>query len=462
MCMRNSPTDDEILRDFLQENQFEARSLFSKNEDLFFEWKDSFYQTIGRLELERRLWRFLKDSKAVGQINQTFQISSRKVEQLYEGLKLCHNKIVDSTNTPFIGFLGDRVLDLNTFEFEDSDPSVFCFFGLQIPSSYVEQASTCDTFHTYLESTLVKEISFEPDHDLISFVQEMFGYCLLNSIEAHVTFFLYGSGRNGKSVLLHILEKIIGPRFVSHMTIHSLSKNQFSLANLIGKKLNIAAEEESKNIKSDLFKSLVAGDPVTVEKKYQHPFEFTPSTKFVFATNRIPVFDSVDPAIKDRIYIIPFHRYFSLEHRDTRLQEKLEAELGGILYWALEGAKRLIKNRYQFSIPMCVKKMAEEFQQEQSSALTFVNENFEINGDHTNFVVKAQLYEEYSHWCDDTGRHRKTDSHFFKDLLAVFGTKINTDARKNNEDTQMRVVTGIRRLEDASTYVNEIIPRHFY
>lgn len=428
----------------------------------FFEWKDGFYKIIETSELKRRLWCFLEGSKAVGGINQSFQISARKVEQLYEGLKLCHKKIVDSTNTPFIGFLGDRVLDLNTFEFRDSDPSVLCFFGLQIPSSYVEQAISCGTFHTYLESTLVNEVSIEPDHELISFVQEIFGYCLLNSIEAHVTFFLYGSGRNGKSVLLHILEKIIGSRFVSHMTIHSLSKNQFALANLIGKKLNIAAEEESKNIKSDLFKSLVAGDPVTVEKKYQHPFEFTPSTKFVFATNRIPVFDSVDPAIRDRIYIIPFHRYLSLEERDTRLQQKLEAELGGILRWALEGAKRLIENHYQFSIPMCVKKMAEEFQQEQSSALTFVNENYEINGDHENFVVKAQLYEEYCHWCEDTGRHRKTDSNFFKDLLAVFGTKINTDARKNNKDTQIRVVTGIRRLDDASTYVNEKIPRSFY
>lgn len=227
----------------------------------------------------------------------------------------------------------------------------------------------------------------------------------------------------------------------------------------MGKKLNIASEEESKYIRSDMFKSMVAGDPMTIERKYQHPVEIRPAIKFLFATNQMPIFDSTDPAIRDRVFIIPFNRYFRDSERDPALMDTLQSEIGGIFGWALEGAKRIIKNGYKFRIPESIKVAGKKFEEEQSSVLTFINENYVITGNHEeNYEVKAVMYGRYQSWCVEHGRKQpKTNENFFKDIKNIYRDSVNLNAKRTVLGKETRIISGIKKTDDESAFVNNPI-----
>ena len=54
--------------------------------------------------------------------------------------------------------------------------------------------------------------------------------------------------------------------------------------------------------------------------------------------NHKPAFGAVDPALRDRLLLLPFNVYFPPDKRDHGLTDKLKAEAGGILNWAIKGA----------------------------------------------------------------------------------------------------------------------------
>lgn len=429
--------------------------IYVTSEQQFYRWKDGVYIPISPPELKKKIWTFLTmlKTEARGAL-QGFSITPRLVEDVYQGLILDTRNVRENTISPYITFSDGRVLSLDSFEVKDGNFDVESFYAVDVSSEEYLNAEDPIAFLKFLGEVLVLNDGVTPDEDMILFMQELFGYCLLEGVQAHATFFFYGSGRNGKSVLLDVLRSLIGDEYIANMTIQTLTTNRFSTFNLMGKKLNIASEEESKYIKSDMFKSLVAGDPITMERKYQDPISYRPQVKFLFATNVIPGFDSTDPAIRDRVHIIPFYRYFAPEDRDPSLLNKLKSELGPILAWAIEGAKRLIDNGYKFTVPNAVKEMSSTFQSEQSSALTFFEENYAVTSNMDDYVKKSDVYSLYQSWCRANGRQAMGSSRFFKDLCNVYGKKMDTSARKTDGANQYRVVAGISITDDATAFVH--------
>jgi putative DNA primase/helicase len=447
--------DDELIAKFVSAAplHFSKNAVFVKAENAFYLWEDGAYRHVPDQEIMQAIWDFLKQAKAADTLYRGFNICQKRVESLLFGLRLDHKRTQESSLTHFVSFNDSKALNLNDFSLSEATPEIPSFFKLNISSKILDEKPTCPRFQQFLGEVLVQEDGKTPDLELIGFAQEIFGYCLTGSIAAHATFFFFGSGRNGKSVLLDVLRSLVGERYIANMTIQTLTTRQFSASNLIGKKINIASEEESKHIQSDLFKSLVAGDPVTVEKKYRDPFELRPSVKFLFATNQIPIFDSTDPAIRDRVLIVPFFRYFNENERDRELKTKLQEEIGGIFAWALEGAKRIVERKYKFIVPTTVRAMGERFEKEQSSVLTFVNENYLVTGG-DEYVVKAVMYEKYKEWCDINKRTPKMSENFFKDLNNVHRGKVTTDARRSIGGKETRVVLGVRETDDDSAFIH--------
>ena len=447
--------DDELIAKFVSSApvNFSKNAVFVKGENAFYLWEEDVYRHVPDHEVMQIIWDYLKQAKAADTLYRGFNICQKRVEGLLFGLRLDHKNVNDTSLTQFVSFADGKILNLNDFSLTEATPEVPSFFKLNVSSGVIQEKPACPRFQRFLEEVLVQEDGKTPDTELAAFVQEIFGYCLTGSIAAHATFFFFGSGRNGKSVLLDVLRSLIGERYIANMTIQTLTTRQFSASNLIGKKINIASEEESKHIQSDLFKSLVAGDPVTVEKKYRDPFELRPSVKFLFATNQIPIFDSTDPAIRDRVLIIPFSRYFTEDERDRELKTKLQEELGGIFAWALEGAKRIIDRKYKFIVPVSVRARGEKFEKEQSSVLTFVNENYTVTGDEQ-YVVKSVMYERYKAWCDTNKRPPKMSENFFKDLNNVYRGKVTSDARRSLGGKETRVVLGVCETRDESAFIH--------
>ncbi len=51
---------------------------------------------------------------------------------------------------------------------------------------------------------------FDDDKEVIGFIHRLFGYALTGQVSEHKLFFFHGSERNGKSVLINVLLKIMG------------------------------------------------------------------------------------------------------------------------------------------------------------------------------------------------------------------------------------------------------------
>ena len=181
-----------------------------------------------------------------------------------------------------------------------------------------------------------------PD-DYLDWFQRFVGYCLTGYTREHVFLFAVGGGRNGKSTVLGIVQKLLGEywRGLPQTALVGGHYEQHPewLARIEGARLVSALElPESGSWRLPLLKALVAGDPMTARHMRMGSFDFTPQCKLIVAGNHKPNLGTVDKAFESRLVLLPFERTFEGDEVDRELPDKLHAELPRILGWAIEGA----------------------------------------------------------------------------------------------------------------------------
>src|ERR1700677_5153855 len=181
------------------------------------------------------------------------------------------------------------------------------------------------------------------DCELVAYIQRVLGYGLTGITREHALFFGYGTGANGKSVLLSTAAGILG-EYNKTAPIETFAatngdRHPTDLASLRGARLVTATEtEEGRRWAESRIKQLTGGDTVAARFMRQDFFEYRPAFKLIIAGNHKPSLRSVDEAIRRRFHLIPFAVTIPLEERDGELTEKLKAEWPGILAWMIEGA----------------------------------------------------------------------------------------------------------------------------
>jgi putative DNA primase/helicase len=261
------------------------------------------------------------------------------------------------------------------------------------PVEYDPQAA-CPTWRDFLQ-----RISAEND-ELIGFLQKAVGYSLTGSIEEQCFFIPYGSGQNGKSTFVTTVGTILGD-YARHTPSETLLINHSEsvrndVARLQGARFVSAVEAEGgRKLAEALVKQLTGGDKVTARYLYQEHFEFKPTFKIWLAVNHKPIIQGMDHGIWRRIHLIPFIVTIPKEDQDKRLGEKLQAELSGILRWAVEGC--LIWQQKGLEPPMAVKQATEDYHAEMDVITEFLQERC-VKGPHKR-VSKADLHADYAGWC---------------------------------------------------------------
>jgi len=346
-------------------------------------------------------------------------VSPNFVKSVTELIKWKIFKKRSNIDSDYIAFK-DKLLNMNTFEIENFHIDKPAFHKVNVLSADVlSQSGNTPLFTKFIDEVLIDKEG-NPDKELQMLVQEALGYMLLNTIEAHAVFFFVGGGQNGKSVLLNILREIIGDEFVSSMNIESLTTQKWSTAALVGKKVNICNEEESSFVKSDKFKAIVSGDPVEAQHKFGKIFSLRPTTKYVFGSNSSPKFEGIDGGLIRRIHIIPFYKRIEDHLVNTGLTKELLTEKPGIMAWMIEGAERLVKNKFKFTKSKTALERKVEFETDMSSALIFMSDEYEVSTNESDFMANEDLYMEYDLWCGRVGRRKMNLSNFFKDLSNVY------------------------------------------
>ena len=91
--------------------------------------------------------------------------------------------------------------------------------------------ASCARWIQFLDEVFSKN---QDKQQKIDFVQEVLGYLLIPSTEYQVMFWLLGAGANGKSVITHMIRKLLGEQNVSSVSIAGLNR-QFTIAETVGK-----------------------------------------------------------------------------------------------------------------------------------------------------------------------------------------------------------------------------------
>jgi len=238
------------------------------------------------------------------------------------------------------------VYDLNTDKLMSHSPDLY--FLNQVPVNYNPNAS-CPKIKEFFNQVIYKKF--------IPTMQEMFGFVLYRDYFLHRAFMLLGGGRNGKGVTIQLMEKFIGYGNYSTRGLHELIEDKFAKESLYGKLANLGAELSYRAIKeTDVFKNLTGGEPITGEKKFHGAFPFKNYAKLIFNTNQllIPKYDKTK-AYFDRWIIFNFPETFDMD--DDRTNPNIineistQNELEGLLLWAIDGLKRLIKrNKFTYEV----------------------------------------------------------------------------------------------------------------
>lgn len=306
------------------------------------------------------------------------------------------------------------VIDLKSGALAPHDPKNY--FTKITAVEYSENAD-CPRWTAFLDDI------FGGDKDLIRYVQKAVGYSLTGATSEQCAFFLYGTGRNGKSTFIDIIRDIFGdyaaniqPETIMARSNQSTAINS-DIARLKGARLVTSVEpNEGVRINEGLLKQLTGDDTVTARKLYGDEFEFKPEFKLWMATNHKPVIRGTDTGIWRRIHMIPFTVQIPEEKIDRRLKYKLSAELTGIFRWAVEGC--LLWQKEGLKMPRAVLEEVREYRREMDVISAFVEDKCTVGKGLS--VKSSQLFAAYLNWAEQNNEYRMSSTKFGMELAKRF------------------------------------------
>lgn len=143
---------------------------------------------------------------------------------------------------------------------------------------------------------------------------------------------LLGEGRNGKSLLLKMLQKVFGWDNVSNVTRQQIAEKSPVVAELNGKLLNIVFDGHAEYVKdSGAEKTLIAGEVYPIRKLYESaPTPVQTNALFIEGLQHEPKSKDKSMALQKRLIRFHFPNVYALDHKFEKVM-LTEESLGAFL-----------------------------------------------------------------------------------------------------------------------------------
>ncbi len=286
------------------------------------------------------------------------------------------------------------VIDLHTGKLRDGLPSDL----ISVHSNIVfDLTAKCPRWEQFM-----KEV-FLGDQELIRYVQRAIGYSLTGQTVEHLMLICYGSGANGKSVMLRILAEMMGgyAKVMPYSTLDTNNRSAISndIASLVGRRLAWLSEtEQSATLNEAKVKQLVHADEVTARFMYREFFTFTPVAKFWLTVNDLPTVRDSSHGFWRSVHVIPFLAQFT-DNADPQLTDKLRLELPGILNWAIEGCRDYLKDG--LCPPERVLHATQDYRADNDALADFISCCCDVGDGKVEYA--SALYGRYTRWAEING-----------------------------------------------------------
>lgn len=394
--------------------------------------------SVGFYEYLNGVWQRQSDDIIKGYADRTYGefSTSQRVNAICNLLKVRALRDVKFDRTPVWNFI-NGTLELDTGVFRDHNPGDYCSVQTEYPYN---PTATCPAWEQFIADVTGDDPKTE---ELLQFIP---AYALFQDCPHEKIFVLTGSGGNGKSRYLKILQDLFGEPNVSHVTPRGLL-DKFQRILLKDSILNIAGE-----IKSDVsdaeeyMKQIASGETLSACYKGKDYVTFTPRCKLVYACNGQLSSGDTSDGLTRRLVIIDFKMSFVdnpdpndryQRQKDIHILDKLSAELssGGIFNWVYRGYK-LLRTVGYFTETNDQEALMEDFKQASNPVLVFWEDEFSDSCPQE--IIYNQAYEDYLRWCGNTGNKPYTSQKFHMELRNVLKNRYDSDIRSVRIDGKPR------------------------
>lgn len=216
-----------------------------------------------------------------------------------------------NSNTQLLGF-ENGIFDLERLEFREGRPDDFVSFSTGI--NYIPHIP---------EHPCVQEIqrfweSVHPDPNIREYVLMTLSSCLSGAIRDEKFYIWTGSGSNGKSATVSLIEKTLGEyccKFPVTLLTHKRAASGNAtpeIARAKGRRFAVLQEPgEDERLNIGQLKELSGGDVVQTRELYQAPTEWRPQFKLFLLCNQLPQVPSDDGGTWRRIRVVEFSSKFT-------------------------------------------------------------------------------------------------------------------------------------------------------
>jgi putative DNA primase/helicase len=230
------------------------------------------------------------------------------------------------------------------------------------------------------------------------------GYSITGSTREQGFVCHWGSGANGKSTLISVIQKIFAPivRTASFTAFEkkSGSASTADLAALSTARMVVASEgERGAPMSEGTLKVITGSDKIAARHLYQEQFEYLPRFCLHLVSNYKPRFKGQDPGLWRRVWLLPYNLYLPPEDRNVLLEEELLEEAEGILRWVVDGAVGWYRTGLDH--PDLIREGVTDYREGSDELAGFTD--FHVVADPAAECSGADLYGRYRDWAIDEG-----------------------------------------------------------
>jgi len=285
------------------------------------------------------------------------------------------------------------------------------------------EASPTPMFDRFLRDTFPTEHWGDAQEQVIDFVLGVLSLAITGEQLVQQFFFLWGSGANGKSVLLDIMRDLLGDYGITLKTSALMSGNQsgkdYEIARLDGVRMAVASElGRTDRWDEPLIKSLTGDSTIPIRQIYGTPKEAINQATLIIAGNHKPRFNGTDGGMVRRMVMVPFKAVVPKEKRDANLRSKIvDAEGGAILNKLVQ---RLLRLRSEGLVqPGVIQAATDDYVAQNDDLQAFFDDHCErAEG---SWASTDDLYRIFRIWKENRGERPMAQSQWTPEFMDKFG-----------------------------------------
>lgn len=415
------PLEDSELETILRDDSFKKPVFFHDNTFLFDKFARYMISAHNIIKINTQLYMYRDgiyisgdENIEAAMIQHISNLSRNRRKEVMSYIDITLRENTPLADAAYIAFK-NGIFNIETGEMCDFSPNI-------VLTNKINYEYKPEAYSEIADKTLDKLAC--NDDNVRDLLEEAIGYTFYRRNELRKAFILVGDKSNGKSTYLDMIRTLLGDSNICSLDLKELG-DRFKTAELVGKLANIGDDIGDEFIANPaIFKKVVSGDRLSVERKGSNPFEFDNVSKMLFSANNIPRIKDKSGAVISRLIIIPFDARISPDDDDFDPYIKYKLRKPEVMEYliqiGIDGLKRVLANA-KFTTSAKVQKELQEYEENNNPILLFFRE---MDSNEIENQPTKDVYKKYNEFCIVNSFQPMSNIEFSKQVKKRFDFEI--------------------------------------